>query len=92
MPAFSIETQPPITIKSSNETFFFLPSNCFLIFSNTLITLSVFDALFTSQFFWGSSLNLAPFAPPLLSDPLKVDADAHAADTNSEILSPHFKI
>ena len=27
----------------------------------------------------------APLAPPLLSDPLKVDADAHAVETNSRM-------
>ena len=33
----------------------------------------------------------APFAPPRLSDPLKVDADAHAVLTNSETLNPDDK-
>ena len=67
-------------------------SNLFLIFSKTFITLSTFAILFISQSFCGCSLILAPFAPPLLSEPLKVDADAHAVDTSWEIDNPDFKI
>ena len=34
----------------------------------------------------------APLAPPLLSEPLKVDAEAQAVETNSETESPDAKI
>ena len=46
----------------------------------------------TSQFFCGSNLILAPFAPPLLSDPLKVDAEAQAVETNCDTERPDFAI
>jgi hypothetical protein len=46
--------------------------------------LIVFFGLLTFQFFCGSNIILAPLAPPLLSEPLKVDAEAHAVETNSE--------
>ena len=46
----------------------------------------------TSQFFCGSNLILAPLDPPLLSEPRKVEADAQAVDTNSEIDNPDFNI
>ncbi|MGB1851167.1 MAG: hypothetical protein ACPHM5_07420, partial [Candidatus Micropelagos thuwalensis] len=39
-----------------------------------------------------SSIILAPLAPPLLSDPLKVDADAQAVETKSEIDIFEFEI
>ena len=55
-----------------------------LIFCKILITFESFLGLFTFQLFWGSSIILAPLAPPLLSEPLYVDADAHAVDTRSE--------
>ena len=83
--AFSIPTFPPRTIKSAKETYFFLEINPFWIFSKTLIVLESWEGLFTFQSFCGASLILAPLAPPLLSEPLKVDADAHAVETKSEI-------
>ena len=33
---------------------------------------------------------LAPFAPPLLSEPLKEDAEAQAVDTSSDTDNPDF--
>ena len=51
-------------------------------FNNTLITLSTFEILLICQSFCGCSLILAPLAPPRLSDPLKVEAEAHAVETN----------
>ena len=44
------------------------------------------------QSFCGCSLILAPLAPPRLSDPLKVEAEAHAVETNCEMDNPDFKI
>ena len=80
--AFSIAAHPPKTIKSAIETTFFLLSKFFFIISNLFKTFDNSEGLFTSQFFCGSSLILAPLAPPLLSEPLKVDADAQAVETN----------
>ena len=48
--------------------------------------------LLASQSFCGANLILAPFAPPLLSDPLKVEAEAQAVFTSCETESPDFKI
>ena len=56
------------------------------------ITLDSWDGLFTSQSFCGDNLILAPLAPPLLSEPRKVEADAQAVETNCEIDTPDFSI
>ena len=37
----------------------------------------------TSQSFWGRRRMRAPFAPPRLSEPRKVDADADVVETSS---------
>jgi len=47
-----------------------------------LRTLDNSGGLFTSQSFCGASLIRAPLAPPLLSEPRKVDADAQAVETS----------
>ena len=90
--AISIATFPAKTIRSAIDTFLFFLSKFFLIFSNTLITLSTFEILLICQSFCGCSLILAPLAPPRLSDPLKVEAEAHAVVTNCEMDNPDFKI
>ena len=64
----------------------------FCIFSKALRILDNSDGLFTSQSFCGASLIRAPLAPPLLSEPRKVDAEAQAVETNWEIESPDFNI
>ena len=63
-----------------------MPVKSLCIFSKTSRTLFNSRGLFTSQLLCGSSLSLPPLAPPLLSEPLNVDADAHAVLTNSEIV------
>ena len=45
-----------------------------------------------SQSFCGANLILAPFAPPLKSDPLKVLALSQAIHIRSEIESPDLEI
>jgi hypothetical protein len=45
----------------------------------------------TSQSFCGARRIRAPFAPPRLSEPRKVEADAQAVETSSEIDSPEAK-
>ncbi len=46
----------------------------------------------TSQSFCGARRMRAPFAPPRLSEPRNVDADAQAVDTSSETDSPDARI
>ena len=50
------------------------------------------DGLFTFQSFCGASRTRAPFAPPLLSEPLYGDADAQAVETNWDTESPDLAI
>ena len=59
---------------------------------NDFSTLDNLAGSLTAQSFCGASRMRAPFAPPRLSEPRKVDADAHAVDTNSEIVSPDARI
>ena len=44
--------------------------------------------MFTAQNFCGAKRIRAPFAPPRLSDPRKVEAEAHAVATNSDTVKP----
>jgi len=46
----------------------------------------------TSQSRCGASAKRAPFAPPRLSPPRKVEAEAHATDTSSLTESPEAAI
>ena len=41
---------------------------------------------------WAEQVVGPPFAPPRLSDPLNVEADAHAAETVAETDSPEERI
>ena len=62
---------------------------------NPLHVLSTFAnwvGWFTSQSFCGARRMRAPFAPPRLSDPRNVDADAHAVETNSDTERPETRI
>ena len=81
--ASSTATVPPSTMRSARETFFadFL-LNALWIFSSSARTFFNSLGLFASQFFCGSRRIRAPFAPPRLSVPRNVDADAHAVVTN----------
>jgi hypothetical protein len=78
--------QPPKTIRSASETFF--PPDCaelnsFWIFSRLFNTFDSWAGWLVSQFFCGARRMRAPFAPPRLSEPRNVDADAQAVETNS---------
>ena len=55
-------------------------------------TLPNWSGLFASQSFCGDSLILAPFAPPLISEPLNVDALAQAVSTISVTERPELLI
>src|SRR6266480_850993 len=87
--------QPPNTIRSASETFL-LPDavllNSLWMSFRVLSTLASWAGWLTSQSFCGARRILAPFAPPRLSEPRNVDADAHAVETNSEIDRPNARI
>ena len=60
--------------------------------SSTPSTCASWAGLLTSQSFCGSRRMRAPLAPPRLSLPRNVDADAHAAETSSETDRPESRI
>jgi hypothetical protein len=88
-PAFfaarSTPAQPASTIRSASDTF--LPPLAFLL-KSAWMPRSVFSTFascagwFTVQSFCGARRMRAPLAPPRLSEPRKVDADAQAVDTS----------
>ena len=85
--ASSIARLPAITIVSAKLA----PVSEAIVF----ITDNVFESLsgsFASQSFCGESHILAPLAPPLKSEALKVLALSHATDTLSEIDNPELEI
>ena len=90
--AFSTAAHPPSTIRSASETFFLPPAcaslNSFWIPSRVFSTLASSGGLLTAQSFCGARRMRAPFAPPRLSVPRKVDADAQAVETSCETDSP----
>ena len=93
--AFSIAALPPRTIRSASETFF--PPVCealnsFWIASSFCSTFASCAGWLTAQSFCGARRTRAPFAPPRLSEPRKVDADAQAVETSSETDSPDARI
>src|SRR5450756_1162822 len=86
---------PPSTIRSASETCF--PPACELL--NSFWTSSRGDSTFansvgllTSHAFCGSRRMRAPLAPPRLSEPRNVDAEAHAVETSWETDSPEARI
>ena len=60
--------------------------------SSTSSTFVSCVGLLLSQYFWGAKRMREPLAPPRMSEPRKVEADAHATETNSETVSPESKI
>ena len=95
--AASTAALPPRTIRSASETFFFFlpvcePLNSFWIASSFFRTFANSAGWLTSQSFCGARRMRAPFAPPRLSEPRNVAADAHAVLTNCEIDSPEESI
>ena len=62
-----------------------MPSSVFSTFASSAGWL-------TGQSFWGARRMRAPFAPPRLSEPRKVDADAQAVETSCETDSPEARI
>ena len=56
--------------------------------SRVFSTVDSSAGLLTSQSFCGARRMRAPLAPPRLSVPRNVEADAHAVDTNWRAVSP----
>ena len=93
--AASTAAHPPRTITSASETFFppdCEPLNSFWIFSSVCRTFASSAGWLTSQSFCGARRMRAPFAPPRLSVPRNVDADAQAVVTSCEVDSPEARI
>ena len=89
--AASTAAQPPSTIRSASETF--LPPACallksFCIASSWRKTFASCSGWLAAQSFCGARRMRAPLAPPRLSEPRKVAAEAQAVDTSSEIDRP----
>ena len=66
--------------------------NSFCIASRLARTFASSAGWLASQSFWGASRMRAPFAPPRLSPPRKVEAEAQAVDTSCETLSFEARI
>ena len=93
--ACSTAAHPPSTIRSARETCFppaCEPLNSRWIPSRVRSTSASSAGLLTSQSFWGARRMRAPLAPPRLSVPRCVDAEAQAAETSWEIVSPEARI
>ena len=93
--ACSTAAQPPSTIRSASETF--LPPDCDALKScwtrsRACNTVPSSAGSLASQSFCGASRIRAPLAPPRLSVPRKLAADAHAVETSWEIDSPEARI
>jgi hypothetical protein len=93
--AFSTAALPASTIKSASDTF--LPPvadalNSFRIASSFASTSASCFGSLTSQSFCGAKRMRAPLAPPRLSEPRKVDAEAQAVETSSDTVRPDDRI
>src|SRR5262249_19547682 len=80
----STAAQPPRTIKSASETFLpprAEPLKSFRIASSFCSTVVSCAGSLTSQSFCGTRRMRAPLAPPRLSEPRNVDAEAQAVET-----------
>ena len=60
--------------------------------SRVFSTFASWAGWLTSQSFCGARRMRAPFAPPRLSEPRNVDADAQAVETSSETDRPEARI
>src|ERR1700682_3869295 len=87
--AFSMAAPPPRTIRSASETF--LP-NSFRIAYRLERTSANSGGLLTPQSFWGARQRRAPLAPPRLSEPRNVEADAQAVETSCETVRAEARL
>ena len=93
--ACSTPAQPASTIRSASEIclppdWTLLNSPCMR--SRVFSTFASRSGWLTSQSFCGARRMRAPFAPPRLSEPRNVDADAQAVETSSETDRPEARI
>src|SRR5437762_2405981 len=95
LPAFlaacSMPAHPASTMRSARETCLppdWLSLNERWMASSVLSTFASREGWLTAQSFWGARRMRAPFAPPRLSEPRKVEADAQAVVTSSETDRP----
>ena len=94
--ACSIAAAPPSTMRSASDTF--LPLDLLARLNFAWMASSVFNTLascagwLTAQFFCGARRMRAPLAPPRLSEPRKVEAEAQAVETSWEIDRPDLRI
>ena len=88
--AFSTAAQPPSTIRSASETFLaeVLLDRLELLPARVLS----WAGWLTSQSFCGLRRMRAPLAPPRLSEPRNVDADAQAVETSCGTVRPDARI
>ena len=93
--ACSTAAHPPSTIRSARETFFppvCEPLKSAWIPSRVCSTVASSAGSLTSQSFCGARRMRAPLAPPRLSLPRNVDADAHAVETSWDTDRPEARI
>ena len=92
--AASIAAQPPRTMRSASDTFLFfeVALNSAWIFSSPVRTTASSVGLLAAQLRCGSRRMRAPLAPPRLSVPRKVEAEAQAVETSWLIERPEFRI
>ena len=69
-----------------------LLADFFWIISSVFSTLASCAGWFTSQSFCGARRMRAPFAPPRLSEPRKVEAEAQAVETSCGTVRPEARI
>ena len=86
--------RPPSTMRSASETAFLACAALKSLWmpSRVRSTIDTSAESFTSQSFWGARRMRAPLAPPRLSVPRNVAADAHAVATSCATLSPEPRI
>src|SRR5512145_1268053 len=87
--------QPASTIRSARDTFLSAEATllkAFWMASRALSTFASWAGWLTSQSFWGARRMRPPLAPPRLSDPRKVDAEAQAVEINSDTDKPEDRI
>src|SRR5512136_2221473 len=92
--ACSTPAQPARTIRSASDTF--LPPdwallNAFWMPVRVLSTFASWAGWLTCQSFCGARRMRAPLAPPRLSEPRKVDADAQAVETSCDTDKPEAR-
>ena len=92
--AFSTAAVPPSTIRSASDTCLppALPLKPACTPSSTASTFASRAGSFAAQSFCGARRTRAPLAPPRLSPPRKVEAEAQAANTRSGTDAPLSRI